>query len=478
MVWGQLKDYEHEKGTKVKTTATVLGPRWCAVAITFAAAVMVYGNPRFLPYGLYTAYRCYTYPNLGKGKMSVVMALNLIGVVVFDSRIEPFIKRTVLGAHLFVFFIYVNYDAIEQKVYAMLGIWNRHRPYDNKIWEEKDPSVLLWKVGSLIGRSGTAVMGLFNPEYAKLFLMGFIIFRAQDTWADVCIGSEERIKGLERLPKRLESFCNKDCNTVEVPDHMDKKVQWDYESRLRNRLYVDVTINVHRFDKIFLSLPKKHQYILAKYARDLAHGFGELERRKSEPVNPELMRRHAEVALDAGFFGMCAGIQPTLLNAINPITRTSDPKSSMAYIAFSDFLWYMNILATIEEDVKEGIVLDEELRGMQAGSLDYDVINRVRMKWLVKALSCVVHSEAFLVHPELVNCWTLRLLVLQFYKVSLDVCQRIIIETEGEKSKKSGAKALLVTFVESLSPEGYIKTIKNSLNRSGSYLEVFTKKAK
>ena len=73
MLWAQLKDYHHEKDTSIKTTATVLGPTNTAVIISLAAAIMMHQDPRFLPYGIYTIYRCYIYPDKGVGKMTVIM---------------------------------------------------------------------------------------------------------------------------------------------------------------------------------------------------------------------------------------------------------------------------------------------------------------------------------------------------------------------------------------------------------------------
>merc|ERR1712003_174425 len=104
--------------------------------------------------------------------------------------------------------------------------------------------------------------------------------------------------------------------------------------------------------------------------------MGEL--RKDDPVTPELMRKHAEVALDAGFFGMCKGMSPALLKAIR--TATFEPKAHKAYLSFSDYTWYLNLAASIEEDVAEGVALDDDLRAMDG--LDKEVVDRVRVRWL------------------------------------------------------------------------------------------------
>lgn len=83
MLWAQAKDYEHDKKMGVRTSATVLGPTAVRVVIVIAAAVMVYGDVRFAPYGAYTVVRCLT--RWKRGKMSVVMGLNLIAIVVVES---------------------------------------------------------------------------------------------------------------------------------------------------------------------------------------------------------------------------------------------------------------------------------------------------------------------------------------------------------------------------------------------------------
>mmetsp|Transcript_16332 Transcript_16332/g.24054 ORF Transcript_16332/g.24054 Transcript_16332/m.24054 type:complete len:657 (+) Transcript_16332:101-2071(+) len=469
MLWAQLKDYHHEKDTSVNTTATVLGPTLTAIVISLAAIVMVHKDPRFLPYGAYTLYRCYIYPDKGVGKMTAVMALNLVGIVCFDADIAPNVKYTVFCLHLLAYLAYKYSFAMEQKYYCLSGIVNRHRPYDASVWSETNPNILLWKVGSLIGRSGSAPMGLFGTEYARLCLMGYVISRTQDTWADVCMDSEDRVKGLQLLPKRLARLMEKDKDMVGVPDSHKKDLRWDFSSRTRNRMYVDITLNVHRFDVVFLALPKAHKEILVKYANDLSEGFIELENLKDEPVAPEIMRKHAEVAIDAGFFGMCKGAAPELIAAIDPSSKFVDPNSSAAYVVFSDGVWFMNLAATIEEDVAEGVTLDEELRAMN-GNLNVDVVKRVRIKWMIKSLSCFVHSRYFLFHPKLVQSWCLRFFILQFLQVSVGSAEKYLRAYQGETFKKSVEKQFFRTFVESLYEESYFKATDTSLKRAENFV--------
>ena len=465
MLWAQLKDYNHEKETSVKTTATVLGITLTAIIISLAAVVMVHEDPRFLPYGAYTLYRCYIYPDRGVGKMTVVMALNLVGIVCCDSDIAPGVKYSAFAMHVLAYLAYKYSFILEQKYYGLMGIVNRHRPYDNSVWEETDPNILLWKVGSLTGRSASGAMGLFGTEYARLCLMGFIIFRTQDTWADVCLDRDDRIKGLQLLPKRMAALMKKDNDVIGVADSHKKDLRWDFDSRPRNRMYVDITMNVHRFDLVFLALPGAHKEILVKYANELSEGWIELEKRKDEPVTPEIMRKHAEVALDSGFFGMCKGAAPELIEAIDPSSKGVDLKSSSAYIAFSDGLWYMNLASTIEEDVTEGVTLDDELRAMN-GRLQEDVIKRVRIKWFIQTFSCIDHSRDFLFHPKLVESWSLRFFILTFMHTCVDVGEKYLCAYQGEVIKKSGGKQLFRTFVESWYEDSYYKATDKSLQRA------------
>merc|ERR1712048_392395 len=144
------------------------------------------------------------------------------------------------------------------------------KPYNPKVWDEENPDILLWKVGGLIGRSGSAVMGLFSTEMARLCLMGYIVFRTQDTWADIAIGQESRIMGLGLLPKRLQAL-EKSDGPVDEDDVED--VKWDLESRERNRLYVEVTKNVHRFDAVYKRMKPSHRQILREYAEDTDKGW-------------------------------------------------------------------------------------------------------------------------------------------------------------------------------------------------------------
>lgn len=468
MLWAQLKDYEHEKNTKVKTTATVLGPNACRVLICAAATVMMYGDYRFFMYGIYTFYRCW-YPVItgkeGKLKMSVIMALNLVLITIFDEELDSRIKWTCYLAQVFAFLLYKASYALEQKYYAILAILNRHKAYDPKVWDEKDPDILLWKVGGLIGRSGSAVMGLFSTGMARLCLMGYIVFRTQDTWADVAIGKESRIKGLGLLPKRYQALEESD-GLIKEDDVKD--VKWNLETRERNRLYVDVTKNVHRFDAVYKRMKPLHRQILREYAEDVGKGWSELELRKDDPVTPELMRKHAEVALDAGFFGMCKGMSPALLKQIR--TDEFEPKTHKAYISFSDYIWYLNLAASIEEDVAEGLALDDDLRAMDG--LDKEVVDRVRVRWLIHAIEELLKSNKFLFHPALSKCWTLRLFILQFFQTSVNVCEKYFVLLKDAKyEKKVGGSAIVKTFIQSWTEKGYHEAVDGALRHSAYLLE-------
>lgn len=491
MLWAQLKDYHHEKSTEVRTTATCLGPTNTAILITVAAMSMVHQDQRFLPYGAYAIYRCYVYPHKGVGKMTIVMALNLVGIVFADESIPNRVKYPAFAIQLLAFFAYKATSTMEkllQKYYGLKGIVHRHRPYDPTVWQETDPTLLLWKVGSLTGRSASGVMGLFGTEYARLCLMGFIVFRSQDTWADVCVDSNDRIEGLKRLPKRLKGLLTKlresesDSNNGYASDtslgsYDDKSIRWDFASRPRNRMYVDITLNSHRFDPVFLALPPHHQDIIVEYATKLEEGWIELEQRKDEPATPEIMRKHAEVALDAGFFGMCKGASPKLIAAIDPNSTSQlfDSKASEAYVTFSDGLWFMNLAATIEEDVAEGVALDDELKAM-IGKPEVAVVRRVRIRWLTQTLKCMGGSIAFLRHQYLVESWSLRLFILFFLEVTVNECEKWLRLYQGVKTKrKSGGKQIIISMLQSFGRNNYFKGTEKCLARAEGLVEEFQK---
>jgi len=462
MLWAQMKDYEHEKNSNVKTTATSLGPNVCRSIISAAAVIMMYGDWRFFMYGFYTFYRCW-YPVLTgkqktKGKMSVMMALNLVLITIFDEKLDNKIKWPCYLAQIFAFTLYRFSYIAEQKFYALQGILNRHKPYDPDVWLEKDPDILLWKIGAIIGRSATGAMSLFNFEFARGCLMGYIVFRVQDTWADVAIGSESRIKGLALLPNRFKKI-EEGIAEVEADDVDD--VQWDLESRERNKLYVDVTKYVHRFDSIYKLMESSHRKILREYAEDLSNGFRELELLKDAPITSEIMRKHTEVANDAGFFGMCKAMSPELLKAIQ--TDTYDIKTHAAYIGFTDYLWYMNLAASIEEDVKEGVALDEELQNMEG--FDRNIVNKVRLRWLIKANEEFLKSGYFVYHPALIASWPLRLFIYHFYQTSINICEKYYFSLkDGTPFKKISGVVLLLRSIEAnMSKDGYMQAMQNAL---------------
>jgi len=307
-------------------------------------------------------------------------------------------------------------------------------------------------------------MGLFGTDMARLCLMGYIVFRTQDTWADIAIGQESRIKGLGLLPKRYQAL--EESEGLIDEDNIED-VEWDLESRERNRLYVDVAKNVHRFDAVYKRMKPLHRQILREYAEDTDKGWSELELRKNAPVTPELMRKHAEVALDAGFFGMCKGMSPALLKAIK--TDEFEPEAHKAYICFSDYTWYLNLAASIEEDVAEGVALDHELRAMNG--LDKEVVDRVRIRWLIHAIEALMKSNEFLFHPALSNCWTLRLFILQFFQTSVNVCEKYCLLLKDAKyEKKVGGSAIVKTFIRSWTEKGYREAVDNALRQSEYWL--------
>lgn len=366
----------------------------------------------------------------------------------------------------------LSWDTVKQnlvqKYYAVKGVYNRHAPYDPSVWEEKDPEILLWKAGSLIGRSGSAVMGFFPLEAARCGLLCFVYFRVQDTWADICIGSQKRINGLKLLPKRLKRI---QAGETDIPPDDSSDIKWDFASRDRNKCYVDVTLNVHRFDSIFLKLSEKHQRIAYRFANDMGEGWAELEERKDEKVSVDLMRRHAEVALDVGYLGLMDAVgNDDLANIVrNPVTK-EDKDISDSYINYSDFIWYLNLAATIEEDIKEGVALDDELREMK--EWDTELVEKVRLKWLVLGIEYVKKARVFLLHPDMCANFINRLFVLQFTKISGGVCYKHM-PSPDPYVKKNAFKALAETLFESLTQEGYKKATEKSLQEMEDSLDYY-----
>lgn len=116
MIWAQLKDYAHEKDTKVETTATVLGPFWTKIVISGAALVMMYEDIRLAFYGLYTCYACYMYPDKKVGKMSVVMALNMFLITCFDPKVDLKVKLYTYGAQSICAFFYYAYPNLSMEI--------------------------------------------------------------------------------------------------------------------------------------------------------------------------------------------------------------------------------------------------------------------------------------------------------------------------------------------------------------------------
>jgi len=469
MLWAQMKDYEHEKNTKVKTTATTLGPNLCRIIISAAAVVMMYGDIGFFIYGFYTIYRCW-YTVLTnkqpKGKMSVIMALNLMLITLVDGKVDFGVKWTCYLAQIFAFIIYRLSYTFEQKYYAIMAILNRSKSYSRSIWDEKDPEILLWKVGGLIGRYGIMMAGLFDIDMARLSLMAYIVFRTQLTWDGVTIDKADGVKGLGLLPKRHNKLETSD-GLVDEDDV--ENVKWDLESHERNRLYVDITKNVHRFDPVYKRMKPLHRDILRKYAEDMNNGLSKLQLLQDAPVTPELMRKHAEVIIDTGFFGMCKIMSPELLKAIMT-DKDEHTKVSEAYVCFSNYIWYLKLAASIDEDVAQGVVLDEELRAM--GTAQNDVMNRVRTKWLVFAIRELLKSEAFLFHRELEKNRTLRLFVLQLFQTSMNVTEKYCLLLKDDKCKEEfGSFSTYMNFARNIVRSDYSASVSDALQSSESLLK-------
>lgn len=112
LIWAQLKDYEHEKDSEVKTTATVLGPFATKLIAVVCAFVMMYEDVRLSFYGVYVCYACYLWPGKKYGKMSAVMALNMFLVTVFDKKIDFEVKLYTYGIQAVLAFFYYVYPEV------------------------------------------------------------------------------------------------------------------------------------------------------------------------------------------------------------------------------------------------------------------------------------------------------------------------------------------------------------------------------
>lgn len=118
LIWAQLKDYEHEKDSEVKTTATVLGPFATKLIAVACALVMMYEDIRLSLYGVYVLYACYLWPGKKYGKMSGVMALNMFLVTIFDKKVDFAVKLYTYGIQAVLAFFYYVYPEIKVRKIA------------------------------------------------------------------------------------------------------------------------------------------------------------------------------------------------------------------------------------------------------------------------------------------------------------------------------------------------------------------------
>jgi len=400
--------------------------------------------------------------------MLIIMILNLMVITMVDKEGDFGIKCICYLAQFTAFNIFRLSYTLEQKYYVIMSIVNRHEPYNSDIWAEKDPEILLWRVGGMIGQCGSSIVGLFDTDMARLCLMGHIMFRTQHAWTDVAIGREDRMNCRRLLAKR---YTRLDKSDQLVEKGRVGHVRWDLESCEQNQLYFDVTKNVHRFDPIYKRMRPLHRNILREYAEDMLGGWRELKSLQDTPVTSEVMRKHAAFTIDAGFFGMCKAASPVLLQAIQ--TDEVEPHVHEAYISFSNYIWYLNLAGHIEEDVAEGVALDNELRAM-GGNLQKDVVDRVRVRWLIFAIQEFLKSDAFLFHPALTRSWTLRLFIMQFFRASLNLSEKYLhLLKDGKCKKQTGGSSIFKTFLQNMTKPGYNAAVDNALQYSDTLLERF-----
>jgi hypothetical protein len=316
----------------------------------------------------------------------------------------------------------------------------------------------------MAGRSGAALMMLVPEKYAPMCLLVYLVFRVQDTWADVAIGQEARIRGLEQLPKRLRLLAQgEDPSIVEDFAATVEKTEWSFTHE-KHILYADIVKNVHRFDAVFLALPKHHQEMIIQYAESMCQAYAKLEMESDDLACKKLRRQTAEAANDIATVAIFRAVGEVEL--ANDLEREPASEVKRSFQAFSDFAYMGNLMTSMEEDILEGVCLDEDLRPLvNDGSLDENTISRVRSKWFREGLEHGVHSGLFQLHPNLSRWWIMRVLFLGFMKFTAETYRRLSPTVGGptHKTRKSAWRILGSTLLDNVSWKAYQKSVKREL---------------
>lgn len=345
---------------------------------------------------------------------------------------------------------------LQRAYYALLGVWHRRRAYNASVWEEKDPYVLLLKVTPTVARSFGASIMLMPQQRLFAFLLGYIYFRVQDTFADVCQGSERRIAGLRLLPRRLGQIMDGAC-----PDADDLS---DYPFNLneeRNIAYVEVVRHVQRFDDVFKALPMWAQHALFDFVTDFTDGSIELEARTDSPRTPEYLRRHTKVSIDYGL--VCA---LRLLEMDDLATAVRDANSlGDAMRSWCDYIHLGNMVSSIEQDVREGCVLDDAFRTMEG--LQPEVLDRVRRKWTQLGVRRGREIGPFVLHPSLRRSFSLRMALLHITRFTMNAydAANARLHSRPPPPRPSVYWLLLRGVLKSLTWDGYQAEMQHVIRR-------------
>lgn len=354
-------------------------------------------------------------------------------------------------------------SVLQRAYYAIQGVRHRRRAYDASVWEEKDAYVLLLKVTPTVARSIGASFMLMPRRRLIPFLLGFIYFRVQDTYADVCIGSAQRITGLRLLPTRLHQLMDGACPAADDASEYAFKLNIE-----RNIAYVDVVRHVQRFDAVFKALPLWMQQALLEFVTDLTNGSIELETLADSPRTPEYLRRHAEVSIEYGL--VCA---LRLLEMDDLATAVRDGNSlGRAMQSWCDYLHLAGLLSSIEEDIREGCVLDDAFRTMEG--LQPEVVDRVRHKWTRLGVQRGRAIAPFVLHTSLRRSYSLRMVLLHITRFTLNTYDAANARVHGESppARPSVYRLLLRGVLKSQTWRGYQGEMEDVVRRLQSYKDI------
>ncbi len=351
-------------------------------------------------------------------------------------------------------------SVLQRAYYAFLGVWHRRRAFDTSVWEEQDSYLLLLKVTPTIARSFGASFMLMPQRRVVAVLLGYIYFRVQDTFADVCVGSARRITGLRLLPRRLRQLMN--GTSPDADDVSDYPFDLNVE---RNIAYVEVVRHVHRFDGLFKALPTRERHALFDFVTNFTDGLIELEARADAPRTPEYLRRHTEVSID---YGLVCALRLLELEDLATAVHDASPVGE-AMRCWCDYLHLANLVSSIEQDVLEGCVLDDALQTMEG--LQPAVLDRVRRKWTQLAVRRGGAIAPFVFHPSLRRSYPVRMCLLHMTSFCMNVLDASNARLDGRPppTRPFVYWILLRGVMKSLTWGGYHAEMQQAIRRLQSY---------